>query len=201
MSKGTGLYLALVLLVLTAGAGAAGYSLASRRQAPPSHPTGPAANGAALSGALAGAAGGEVPAATGVTAGRVGPDTAFTYRTTYRPCQTSEEMTSPAPPSLLGLDEAALRQAYPQWQVVSFRRQQVLLGRETDELCPEFRLWRHLQLDNGFVTVFYGRRESPRKLVKERTPIAADALSPADRSRLLTGVDLPGDEAVRAFLE
>lgn len=67
--------------------------------------------------------------------------------------------------------------------------------------CPTCTEWRHVRLDSGVVTVFYGKKETGDAVVKQRTQITAPMLLPQDRARLEQGVDLYGDAAVTQFLE
>lgn len=150
----------------------------------------------ARGGAAAGQAGDSAPAAA---VAPIRPDTRVVYQVHYRPCQTTEEQAGPAPPALVGLHEDDLRRVYPQWDVAEFSPDQVVLTRATDDLCTEYREWRHLRLVDHELVIFYGRRGT--SLVKERTHITGEMLRPADRLMLRRGIDLPGDAAVRAFLE
>lgn len=129
----------------------------------------------------------------------VTPATRVVYRTTFQPCGTTEEAAGPPAPSLIGMRPEDIERLYSQWTVVAFSPEEVVLARETDELCTEYREWRHVRLVEGVVVVYYGRSGS--ELVQERTRITAAMLPAQERLRLYRGIDLPGDEAVRAFLE
>lgn len=121
------------------------------------------------------------------------------YEITYLLCSLTLAEEQPAPPNLQGMDRAALQRLYPQWDVVAWGANTVTLARRTTDLCPEYREWRNVRLEDGEVVVYYGRRGS--RLLKERTGITAEMLSAEEQSRLTIGIDLPGDAAVEAYLE
>lgn len=116
------------------------------------------------------------------------------YRKVFFPSGRTEESEEPAPAALVGMRQQDLALYYPQWQVESFSPDRVVLRQNLPE--P----WRHVRLEGGEVVVYYGRTGHLGPMLA-RTGIAADRLPPVDRHRLERGIDLEGDEAVRAFLE
>lgn len=140
------------------------------------------------------------PPAPATPAPAIGPGTRVRYRRLYRPCQEATEVEVPAPEALQGMTERDLSVYYPQWQVVSFSADAVVLAAETDEMCDAMRYSRHVRLDGDMVTVFWGTRDRPGPVL-ERTGIAAGDLDLPWRLQLEAGVDVADDAAVRALLQ
>lgn len=131
----------------------------------------------------------------------IGPRTQFVYRTIYL-CGNTDERVAPAPVQFHGLNLEQFRLAYPQWTVVSFSPERVELKAESDQYCPEMQVWRTVGVsDDGYVTIYYGRKGRPDKLVKEKTGIRVSDLPAADQRKLEEGLEFQGDEQVKLFLE
>lgn len=122
------------------------------------------------------------------------------YRTTYLLCGSREEREEPAPPYLVGRTRQELESLHPGWEVVSFAPDRVVLERQVEAMCPDMVRYRYVTLSDGRVAVYYGR-EPGHLLLKELSPLRAEALLPEDRRALGEGVVLEGDEQVAQFLE
>lgn len=131
----------------------------------------------------------------------ISPKTQFVYRTTYF-CGDTEEQVTPAPIQFHGLNLEQFRLAYPQWTVITFNSDKVELATESDQYCPEMQVWRTVGVSNdGYLTIYLGRKGRPDKLVKEKTAIRVSELPLEDQRKLAEGLEFQGDEAVKLFLE
>lgn len=144
-------------------------------------------------------------AAEGVTVPVIGPSTLVVVRTTYLKCDRTVEETLTAAPDTLGLSLEAMRRFHPEWTVLDFTPERVVVREVKDAWCPgmdpaEMERYRTIGVRDGKVTVLWGKPQ-PDQPVKEVTTFPADILQPQDRHLLEQGYVVEGDEAVAQYLE
>lgn len=142
----------------------------------------------------AGEAGG-VNSAPGVV---VGPETHLLYEVKYSRCNC-EEKEEASPANFVGKDLKALKAAVADYEVSLFTKDNVILRKVVDGLCPDMARYRHITIKDGEVAVFYGK--PPHLLLAYSTGLRAGQLRSEDRERLTAGVTVEGDEAAFTLLE
>lgn len=149
----------------------------------------------------AGSNGGVVQASVPV----VTPATRLVVRTTYLKCDKTVEENIAPEEALVGLSIEGLRRFRPEWTVIDFTPERVLVRAIKDEWCPgmdpaEMERYRTIGMRDGKVTIFWGK-PSPDQPVKEVTTFPSDGLPPEERRLLEQGYVVDGDEAVAQYLE
>lgn len=133
------------------------------------------------------------------------PNTQVIIRTTYLKTDETVEVTEKPEESIVGLSLEGLRRFHPEWTVIDFSAERLVVRSIKDTWPPdedpaEMERYRTIGIQDGKVTVFFGKTAVSRR-VKEVTPFAADGLAPETRAMLEQGYTVEGDEAVAQYLE
>ncbi|MGE5589087.1 MAG: hypothetical protein ACM3ZA_00445 [Bacillota bacterium] len=189
------LWAAVGASVITVAGVATGYALTSARLRQPARPE-PRFEEARAAGQAA---------AEGVTVPVIGPSTVLVVRTTYLKCDRTVEEALASTPDTVGLSLEAVRRFHPEWTVIDFTPERVVVREVKDAWCPgmdpaEMERYRTIGVRDDKVTVFWGKPQ-PDQPVKEVTTFPTDILQPQDRRLLERGYVVEGDEAVAQYLE
>ncbi|MHB9146007.1 MAG: hypothetical protein ACYC5Y_11800 [Symbiobacteriia bacterium] len=135
----------------------------------------------------------------------VTPTTEIIVRTTYLKTDETIDVTEKPEESIVGLSLEGLRRFHPEWTVIDFSPERLVVRAIKDAWPPgvdptEMERYRTIGIQDGRVSVFWGKA-GPGERLKEVTPFAAADLTPEARAMLEKGYTVEGDEAVAQYLE
>lgn len=133
-------------------------------------------------------------------------DTEMVYEYHYGATgKTRREVGAPTR-EMVGLNEAGLKQVYPQYQIKEFSTSRVILREEVagmpdpDTLEQERKTYRTIKEKDGVVVVYAGRSHGGLTLLRS-TSIKTSVLPKEARDQLAKGLVVKGEEEVARYLE
>lgn len=112
------------------------------------------------------------------------------YQYYYTKDRTLKEQQEEIPNFLVGLTREQIESIYPNWQLILFSPDKVILRCKIDKKSDEVYL---LAIYDGYVTLFYENEDMKLEL-KEKTEIPLSVLPEREQKQLQTGIYVYGEE-------
>ncbi len=131
----------------------------------------------------------------------VSPETKIIFRSHYTKCQTIKDEPMSATEDMVGLKEDAFKtyaaELYPEWQIVRFSNEEVILFQRKDQICPDHFFVSEL---DGYIVVFK-YTETGQRYVVEKTDIPVAHLPEIDQEKIRRGILIRNRSEVNQLLE
>lgn len=128
---------------------------------------------------------------------KVSPKAVLVLKTCHKSCghTTKEEVDVPA--EMVNQEEKEIQALYPQWKVIGFSPEEVVLYREVNGICDEHYA---VRAKDGLVAV-YVKNEKGEEALKELTGISMEYLPEEDQKKIQAGIEITGKEQLNSLLE
>ncbi len=128
-------------------------------------------------------------------------DTKIIFRSHFTKCQTIKDEPMTATEDMIGLKEDAFEtyaaELYPDWQMVRFSKEEVILFQRKDQICPDHFFVSELE---GYIVVFK-YTETGERYVVEKTDIPVAHLPEIDQEKIKRGILIRNRSEVNQLLE
>ena len=128
---------------------------------------------------------------------KVSPNCIFIFKTLYHKCEHTKVEKEQVKDVMVNKTREDLSKIYKNWQIITFRNDQVLFYREDEGMCDEHYLLRDL---NGYVCI-YSIDEDEDLNLESTTSIFTGYLPEEDILRLKEGIRINGKEELNKTLE
>ena len=128
---------------------------------------------------------------------KVSPNCIFIFKTLYHKCEHTKVEKEQVKDVMVNKTREDLSKIYKNWQIITFRNDQVLFYREDEGMCNEHYLLRDL---NGYVCI-YSIDEDEDLNLESTTSIFTGYLPEEDILRLKEGIRINGKEELNKTLE
>lgn len=128
---------------------------------------------------------------------KVSPNCLFIFKIYYKKCEhiiVDKEIASEV---MVNKTREDLEGIYKDWDIVTFRSEEVLFYKEEDGICKEHYMLKEL---DGYIAI-YSLDEEERQTLKERTSIITTYLPEEDISTLKQGIKVYGRDKLNKALE
>lgn len=115
----------------------------------------------------------------------------------YTQCEHTINEYVEIPPELINLTQNEIQQEYPEWEVIGFSPNEVILYKEFSENCKEHFV---LKNEKGKIVV-YKILDSGEMELYERTEIDTEYLTETDLINVKNGFEIYGKEELNKILE
>ena len=128
---------------------------------------------------------------------KVSPNATVILKTNHKECghTTKEEVDVPA--EIVNKNKVEVSNIFPQWEVIGFSPDEIVLYREVEGICNEHYI---LKEKDGFLAIYIQDENGEEKL-KEVTSIPLEYLPKADIDRIREGIEATGNEELNSILE
>ncbi len=120
----------------------------------------------------------------------IAQDGTLIYQYYYTKDHTLKEQQEETPNFLVGLTREQLESIYPNWQLILFSPNKVILRCKIEKVSDEVYF---LAVYDGYVTLFY-ENEDMKLEMKEKTEIPISVLPEREQKQLQTGIYVYGEE-------
>lgn len=128
---------------------------------------------------------------------KISPNCLMTLKRYYNECQHTINEYIDIPESLVNKTQEDLQEEYPSWEVQKYSSNEIILYKEFDSNCGQHFVLRN---DNGKITI-YNINENNEEIVYEKTEIAVDYLTDADKVEIENGIRVNGIEELNQLIE
>ena len=128
---------------------------------------------------------------------KVSPNATVILKTNHKECghTTKEEVDVPA--EIVNKNKVEVSNIFPQWEVIGFSPDEIVLYREVEGICNEHYV---LKEREGFLAI-YTKNENGEEKLKEVTSISLEYLPQNDIDKIKEGIEATGDEELNSVLE
>lgn len=128
---------------------------------------------------------------------KVSPNATMILKTNHKECghTTKEEVDVPA--EIVNKNQKEVSQIYPQWDVIGFAPDEIVLYREVEGICNQHYI---LKEKDGFLAI-YTKNEKGEEKLKEVTSIPLEYLPQSDVDKIREGIEATGNEELNSILE
>ncbi len=128
---------------------------------------------------------------------KISPNCVFIFKVYYKKCEHIVVNKEIANEVMVNKTREDLESIYKDWNIVTFRNDEVLFYKEEDSICGEHYMLKEL---DGCIAV-YLLDEEEREVLKEKTAIITTYLPEEDVNRLKEGIRVDGKEKLNKTLE
>lgn len=115
----------------------------------------------------------------------------------YTQCEHTINEYVEMPPELVNMTEQEIQEEYPEWELIGFSANEVILYKEFDERCKEHFI---LKIEAGKIVV-YKMLESGELELYDKTEIGTEYLTETDLINMQDGLEIYGKEELNKILE
>ncbi|MCI8655599.1 MAG: hypothetical protein HFJ48_07045 [Clostridia bacterium] len=115
----------------------------------------------------------------------------------YRQCEHTINEYVEMPAELVNMTEKEVQNEYPEWELIGFSANEVILYKEFDERCKEHFI---LKVENGKIVV-YKMLETGELELYDKTEIGTEYLTETDLINMQDGLEIYGKEQLNKILE
>ena len=134
---------------------------------------------------------------TSVEEEKISPNCLFIFKTYYRKCEHIKVEKEQISETMVNKTREDLNKIYKDWEIVTFRNDEVLFYKEEDGICDEHYMLKDI---DGTVTIFV-IDENEEESIKEKTSILTEYLPQEDVAKLKEGIRVNGKEQLNKTLE
>ncbi|MFR5684487.1 MAG: BofC C-terminal domain-containing protein [Clostridia bacterium] len=127
----------------------------------------------------------------------VSPNAKLIIETLYKTCGHTLKERKQVSESLVNLNEEQVKEEYPEYEIKSFSKDEIILYQEKDEFCNEHYL---VKEKDGNIAI-YQIDEQKNQSLKEETQINVNFLPDTDKEYLKNGIQVFGKENLNKILE
>lgn len=128
---------------------------------------------------------------------KVSPNSLFIFKVYYKKCEHIVVNKEIANEVMVNKTREDLESIYKDWNIVTFRNDEVLFYKEEEGICKEHYMLKELE---GYIAI-YTLDEEERQTLKERTSIITTYLPEEDVNRLKEGIRVDGRDKLNKALE
>ena len=128
---------------------------------------------------------------------KTSPNCWFIFKTYYTKCEHITIEKDQVQEVMVNKTKEELEKIYKNWNIVTFRSDEVLFYKEVEEICDEHYMLKEL---DGYIAI-YTLDEQNNPTFKEMTAIVTAYLPEEDVQRLKEGIKLIGKEELNQALE
>lgn len=139
----------------------------------------------------------EVVEQTSSTEEKISANAILILKKYYTQCQHTINEYVEMPPELVNMTEQEVREEYPEWDLIGFSTNEIILYKEFDERCKEHY---NLKIEAGKIVV-YKILESGELELYEKTEIGTEYLTETDLINMKNGLEIYGKEELNKILE
>lgn len=134
---------------------------------------------------------------TSVEEEKTTPNTVLILKKNYTDCGHTISETSEIPTEMINLNKEELSKKYSNWNIDSFKKDEVILSKKLDSFCGEH----FLVIEEEGAVVVYMLDEANSKSLVETTDIAFEYLPETDKIILKNGIYVYGKEELNKIKE
>lgn len=128
---------------------------------------------------------------------KISPNCLFIFKTYYKKCEHIKVEKEEAQEVMVNKTREDLQNIYKNWDIVTFRNNEVLFYKEEEGICNEHYILKELE---GYIAI-YSIDENEKQTLKETTGILTMYLPEEDMERLKEGIRVNGTEGLNQALE
>lgn len=128
---------------------------------------------------------------------KVSPNCVFMFKVYYKKCEHITVEKEIASEVMVNKTREDLESIYKDWNIVTFRNDEVLFYKEEEGICKEHYILKELE---GCIAI-YSLDEEERETLKEKTAIIITYLPEEDVNRLKEGIRVDGRDKMNKALE
>lgn len=128
---------------------------------------------------------------------KISPNCLFIFKTYYKKCEHIKVEKEEAQEVMVNKTREDLQNIYKNWDIVTFRNNEVLFYKEEEGICNEHYILKELE---GYIAI-YSIDENEKQILKETTGILTMYLPEEDMERLKEGIRVNGTEGLNQALE
>lgn len=128
---------------------------------------------------------------------KVSPNCLFIFKIYYKKCEHIVVDKETASEVMVNKTREDLESIYKDWNIVTFRNDEVLFYKEEEGICKEHYILKELE---GCIAI-YSLDEEERETLKEKTAIITTYLPEEDVDRLKEGIRVDGTDKLNKALE
>ncbi len=128
---------------------------------------------------------------------KVSPNCLFIFKIYYKKCEHIVVDKEIASEVMVNKTREDLESIYKDWNIVTFRNDEVLFYKEEEGICKEHYILKELE---GCIAI-YSLDEEERETLKEKTAIITTYLPEEDVDRLKEGIRVDGTDKLNKALE
>lgn len=115
----------------------------------------------------------------------------------YTKCEHTLNEYVELPQELVNMTEEEVKEQYPDWEVIGFTPEQIILYKEFDDVCGEhFKL----RVEDGKISVYIVNSDGAESLY-EKTDISSEYLTETDLINMENGLEIYGKEELNKIIE
>ena len=115
----------------------------------------------------------------------------------YIQCEHTLNEYVELPQELVNMTEEEVQSQYPDWELIGFAPEQIILYKEFDDVCGEhFKL----RVEDGKISVYIINSDGTESLY-EKTEISSEYLTETDLINMEDGLDIYGKEELNKIIE
>lgn len=115
----------------------------------------------------------------------------------YTKCEHTLNEYVELPQELVNMTEEEVKEQYPDWEVIGFTPEQIILYKEFDDVCGEhFKL----RVEDGKISVYIINSDGTESLY-EKTDISSEYLTETDLINMENGLEIYGKEELNKIIE
>lgn len=128
---------------------------------------------------------------------KISPNCVFIFKVYYKECEHITIDKETASEVMVNKTREEIESIYKDWNVVTFRNDEVLFYKEEEGICREHYILKELE---GCIAI-YSLDEEEKETLKEKTAIITTYLPEEDVSRLKEGIRVDGIDKLNKALE
>ena len=128
---------------------------------------------------------------------KVSPNCLFIFKVYYKECEHITIEKETASEVMVNKTREDLESIYKDWNIVTFRNDEVLFYKEEEGICKEHYILKELE---GCIAI-YSLDEEEKETLKEKTAIITTYLPEEDLNRLKEGIRVDGTDKLNKALE
>lgn len=128
---------------------------------------------------------------------KVSPNCLFIFKVYYKECEHITIEKETASEVMVNKTREDLESIYKDWNIVTFRNDEVLFYKEEEGICKEHYILKELE---GCIAI-YSLDEEEKETLKEKTAIITTYLPEEDVNRLKEGIRVDGTDKLNKALE
>ena len=115
----------------------------------------------------------------------------------YTKCEHTLNEYVELPQELVNMTEKEVKEQYPDWEVIGFTPEQIILYKEFNDVCGEhFKL----RVEDGKISVYIINSDGTESLY-EKTDISSEYLTETDLINMENGLEIYGKEELNKIIE
>lgn len=134
---------------------------------------------------------------TSATAEKTTPNTVLVLEKYYTVCDHTISNIVAIPEDMINLSKEEIVKNYPDWEVETFSKDEIVLYKEIDDFCDEHYI---LKEENGQINIYKIDSEG-KETLKEKTELSVEYLTETDKITLKSGIMVYGKEELNKIIE